>query len=334
MTLVLRRSDLAGLVDRAAVLEVVRHGLARHGEPTGTSTDSALPGTLATPGDDALLVPLVGVDGESGLATAKLLVDRPSSLAEGRPSQTSVVVLTDPRTGRAEAILHGAVPTRLRTAAVTAVATDVLASPDADVLGLVGAGALAVEHALAIAQVRRLRRIHVWSRTLRTVDRFRADLGREWPQAVEVVAEPDPESVVRAADIVTTLTPSEQPVVSGAWLRPGQHLSLVGARPRHDQREGDALALHAGPLVVDHRASVEAHSGDYRLAHHPADGRLPRIRGEIGEVLRGAVPGRRTPEEITVFDSVGAGAQDTAVCALLVQVAREKGVGVEVELDG
>lgn len=324
MTLVLTRSQIQDLLDVDASLEAVRASLA---DP---ATASSTPDAIDVPGTDGLLVPMAGISG--GVIANKLLVDRPSATREGLPSQTSTIVLTDARTGRAEAVLHGQLPTRARTAATTAWATHLLGRPDADRLGLVGAGAIAVETALAVVRLRPVRTVHVWSRSQAGIERFLDQVQGRMPSGVQIVPEPDPESVLATAQMVVSATPSTEPVIRGSWLRPGLHLSVVGARPRPDDREVDSAAMQrADVLVVDHRGTVRQDSGDHVMAEREM-GRPLRISADLAEVLRGQHPGRTDADQVTVYNGVGCGAQDAAVCAALVRRARASGVGLEVDL--
>jgi ornithine cyclodeaminase/alanine dehydrogenase len=138
--------------------------------------------------------------------------------------------------------------------------------------------------------------------------------------------------VAAAADIICTLTPSQAPILHGAWLRPGQHVNAVGARPRPTHRELDGEAMARATLVVDSAPTALAKSGD--LLEAIAEGALPArppLR-ELGSVVVGRAPGRTAEAEITVFDSVGLAAQDLALAAAVIRRARETGAGEEVKL--
>lgn len=334
--LVLSRTDLECLVDVDATIAALRDVLARQGE----GSDTVAPRPLCLADDDAVHIPMLGVDARHGLVTSKLLTDRPSNAEGGMPSQVSAIAVHDRESGALKAVLHGAVPTRVRTACTTAVATDLLAESGADELGLVGAGALAVEHAVAIDRVRPLRTVRVWSRSDSSVRRFVDQLRRRWKATGAdrpcpmVHAMPTVESLVRESPLVCTLTPSVHPIVQGAWLHPGQHINAVGARPRPSDRELDTAAMHSGRVFVDHRETVSHESGDHLLAIHPEHGGLPAIEGDLAELLRGDVPGRRGSHDVTIYNSVGNGLQDTAIATILLAKAKLLGRGTEVNFNG
>ena len=238
-------------------------------------------------------------------------------------------MVTSAVTGECVALLDGRAITAMRTAAASAVATDHLARRSASVLGLVGAGNLAIEHVHAIAAVRDVGTIVVWTRSDATSKAFRAGTeGLDIP--VRSVA--SAEAVVAEADIVCTLTPSREPVLLGSWLRPGQHVNAVGAPPRSDHREVNGEAMRRARVVVDSHPTVMAKSGGVLLAI--AEGAITEddVRTELGQVIAGSAPGRTSEADITLFESVGVGLQDLATAELVVARARERGVGVDVDL--
>jgi len=322
MTLLLTASQLEHLVDRDATRRAVSRIFAEIA--TGQASQPE-PTSMATPAGTGRYILMSALSDATGTAAVKLLADVPDNAARGLPTQRSMILVVDREDGAPVALLHGAVPTRVRTAAASAVATDALARDDSRVLGLVGAGALAREHVSALRGVRSFDRIVVWSRTRETAEDFAATTEGE----VSVSA--DVRGVFADADVVCTLTPSVDPIVAGRWLRPGQHINVVGARPRPDEREVDSEAMRRSSVWVDDHATAEAKSGDLLLAVAEGAIALEDVVGTIGEVLTGAARGRRDGDEITLFDSVGIGAQDLAIADLLVRAARGRGVGAEID---
>ncbi|WP_280298455.1 ornithine cyclodeaminase family protein [Nocardia neocaledoniensis] len=324
MTLILSHSDVTAVLDRAEVLAAVERA---HADlALGTALVPAPP-AVALGG--AAFVPMVAAAESAGAAAVKLLADLPANRERGLPVQRSVIVVTSAVDGACEALIDGRLVTAVRTAAASAVATKHLSRRDSSTLGLIGAGGLAVEHTRAIARVRDLETVLVWSRTTATVDRFRAavaDLG------LDVRALPAPEAVTRAADILCTLTPAREPVVRGAWFGAGLHVNAVGAPPRADHREVDGAAMRRARVVVDSVATTLTKSGDTLLAL--AEGAITEaaVRTELGEVIAGRAPGRTGDSDITLFNSVGIGLQDLAAARLLIDKARANGIGTEVDL--
>ena len=328
MTLLLTRSDIDGLVAIEDVIDAVE---AAHADISRASACQPAPVTLSLASGSATFLPMAALADRQGLATVKFLADMPDNGAAGLPRQRSVVVLVSQKTGACEAILDGQIPTRQRTAAASAVASRHLARPDSSVLGLVGAGNLAVEHVGALRAVLPITRVVVWSRTAATTSRFVERVqARYGGVAVDVC--PSARDVVTSADIVCTLTPAREPVVFGEWFRPGLHVNAVGAPPRPDHREIDSAGMARAKVFVDSMATAQKKSGDMLLAI--ADGAIDEahIQGELGDVIAGAIAGRTGPQDITLFDSVGLAMQDLVIGSLLVERARTKGIGQEIDL--
>ncbi|WOF23518.1 ornithine cyclodeaminase family protein [Microbacterium betulae] len=325
MTLVLTASQLERLVDRPATIAAVSRVFA---EIAAGEASQPGPTSMATDAGTGRYILMSALSDATGTAAVKLLADVPDNARRGLPTQRSSILVVDRADGEPVALLHGGVPTRVRTAAASAVATDVLARADSRVLGLVGAGALAREHVAALSGVRSFERLVVWSRTRASAEALAADIA--WGGEVDVAS--GVRDVFDAADVVCTLTPSVAPIVSGGWLRPGQHVNVVGARPRADEREVDGETMRRASVWVDDRATAETKSGDLLLAVAEGAVALDDVVGTIGETIAGRVRGRRDDAEITLFDSVGIGAQDLAIADLLVRAARERGIGTEIDL--
>ena len=216
----------------------------------------------------------------------------------GVPTHHATILLFKPETGEPLVTMDGRLITEVRTAAVSAVATQHLASPDASVLAIIGSGVQAHSHLEALRLVRNFREVRVWSP--RRAAAFAKEHG--------VRAASSAEEAVRGADVVVTATTSPTPVLSGGWLSPGAHINAVGA-PRLDWRELDDEVLGRSLVYVDSREAALGESGDVIAAGE--------IFAEIGEVVSGAKPGRRSAEEITLFKSLGLAVEDVATAELV-----------------
>jgi alanine dehydrogenase len=198
--------------------------------------------------------------------------------------------------------MDGTLITEVRTAAVSAVATEHLAKPDASVLAIIGSGVQARSHLEALRLVRNLGEVRVWS------PRHAEEFARE--HDVDAVA--SAEVAVRGADVVVTATTSSTPVLQGEWLSAGVHINAVGA-PRPDWRELDDGVLHRARAYVDSREAAQRESGDISAAGE--------VFAEIGEVAAGTKPGRQDHEEITLFKSLGLAVEDVATAELIYRKA-------------
>lgn len=328
MTLILTASDLETLADMPATITAVEQAFAAIAK--GDAYQPA-PTSLHLPSTEGRYILMSGLADAQGLVGSKLLSDIPANVDAGLPGQRSSIVLADQHTGETLALLDGRVPTRVRTAAASAVASRHLARPNSRTLGLIGAGALAVAHVEAMLNVLPIDTVIVWSRSRTTVEAFRAKIGM-YP--VEVVAAASVQEAVEGADVLCTLTPSVDPLVRGEWFLQGVHVNAVGARPRPTHREIDSEGIARSSLFVDSIETAVEKSGDLLMAVSEGGVSLDHVRGELGEIIVGRIPGRRSETEITLFDSVGIGMLDVAIGRLLYDAALQKGLGHAVNMAG
>ncbi|MFC4032310.1 ornithine cyclodeaminase family protein [Streptomyces polygonati] len=251
-------------------------------------------------------------------AVAKVGSVNPGNAQWELPSVSAVVIALDPTTGQLAAVLDGTAVTTLRTAAASAVAVDTLALPDADELGLLGSGTQALAHAHAIARVRPLRAVRVWSPTeehrSRTAERIAAELGLK----AEAVA--TPREAAEGLPLVATCTLSKEPVLLGQWLAPGATVISVGSF-EPDRREVDARTLRrAAAVVVDDPATAAAHAGPVVEAIRRGDLAAADLI-PLGEALTGRRTARTGDQDIVVHLSVGLGAQDAAAAWAVIAAA-------------
>jgi ornithine cyclodeaminase len=265
----------------------------------------------STAGGNVLLVmPAWRTGGPIGV---KLVTVFPGNAARGHSAVHAAYTLFDAATGAPRAVLDGTELTRRRTAAASALAARYLANPHASRFLMVGTGALAPHLIESHATVRPIRGVRIWGRR---PERAR-ELARGFAGRLDVEAVADLESAVAWAEIISCATMAEVPLVHGAWLRPGQHLDLVGSFTAA-MRETDDEALARASLYVDTRAGALAESGE--LIHAMGAGVIDAasIKGELADLARGTALGRRATEEITLFKSVGCATQDLAAAELAV----------------
>jgi len=241
------------------------------------------------------------------------------------------VLLFEAERGRLLAIIDATSITAIRTAAVSGVATKLLARADAGDLALVGSGVQARTHLEAMLAVRPIRRVRVASRDF---GRARTFADRESKrQGIAIEPTQTVESAVRGADLVCTATSSREPVVEGEWLAPGVHVNAVGSSVP-SARELDTAAIARSRLFVDRRESAVNEAGDFLIPKKEGAIGDEHILGEIGEVAIGKIPGRRSPDEITLFKSLGLAVEDVASAAHIYEKAKASGEGRWIELGG
>ena len=242
----------------------------------------------------------------------------PGNPARGLDAHQGAVVLFDGETGEVRAIANASAITAIRTAAVSAVATRALAREDARTLAILGAGVQAKSHLEAMRALHPWERVVVWSRT------------REHAEQLGAEVADTAEEALRDADVVCTTTTSREPVVRREWLKEGAHVNAVGSSIP-TTRELDSATVADASLFVDRRESTLNEAGDYLFPAGEGAIGPEHIRAELGEVLAGSAEGRRSPDELTVFKSLGLAVEDLACAQFLLQRARELGRGSEVE---
>jgi alanine dehydrogenase len=309
--LVLTRSDVEELLD----LDALVGGLARAHEELSAGAVSMPPRIAATTAD-GLLGAMPAYLPSAGLG-CKLVTLFPHNA--DRPTHQAAIVLFDPENGSPVALIDGTYITATRTAAAAALAARLLARADASVLAIIGTGVQARTHARAFASVRDWTEIRVAGRDRAKTEALAAELGAT-PASFE--------DAVRGADVVAAATHSAEPVVRAEWVLPGTHVSSVGYNAPGS--ELDPQLVRAATIVVESRDSSFA----------PPPGGAPELVGidpasvaELGELVGGSRRGRATPVEITLYKSVGVAVQDLAAAALVLAAAREREVGLEIELE-
>jgi len=249
----------------------------------------------------------------------------PHNLPKGLTNHQSSTLLFDPESGRASALVSANYLTGVRTGAASAIATRALSRADASVLGIIGTGGQSVYQLRATAAVRKLTRVHGWDAVPENAARFGeacAALGLDY------VAEPDPERVAAAADILITVTPSQKAIIRNGWVRPGTHISAMGADTKGKQ-ELDPHLVAACTVFVD-EAAQSITIGECQHAHGLGLIAEADMRS-IGAVLNGTAQGRTSDGEITLFDGTGVALQDLVVADLAVRRALASGRGVVVD---
>jgi ornithine cyclodeaminase/alanine dehydrogenase-like protein (mu-crystallin family) len=323
--LVVNEPGVRALLPMNACVTLMREALS-----TFARGDAVLPlrNLMRLPDGSGLIGMMPGYLGEPKSFGLKVVSVMPGNHGTGYDSHQGVVMLFGLEHGEPLAILDGNAITAIRTAAASAAATDALAREDAGDLALIGSGAQARSHLEAMAAVRPLRQVRVWSRNRESAERFAREAAAV---PIEIVA--TAEDAVRGADLICTTTAAKEPVLRGAWLSPGAHVNAVGAC-FPSSRELDSEAVKRSRFFTDCRESCFAESGDFRLARDEGAIGDEHLRGEIGEVFTGRVAGRTSPDDITVYESLGIALEDLAAAHFIHRTARETGAGTWLEWGG
>jgi alanine dehydrogenase len=321
--LVLSRRDVEAALEPDRLVDAVAAAMAdvsagRGSFPNRTAADVADVG--------GALIAMPAYLAGAGALAAKLVAMFPGNAALGLPTHKAIVAVFDPATGAPEAVMDGEVVTAMRTAACSALSARLLAREDASVLAVLGTGVQARAHAEAVRRIRPIREVRIAGRSPGRVRALAGELG--------AVASESYADAIAGADIVCACTHSPEPVVRGAWLEPGTHVTSVGFNP--EGREVDADAVARALVVVESRAAALAPypAGSNDLVWAIRDGAIgdDHVHAEIGELVLGTRPGRTSPDQITLYKSVGIAAQDAAAAALALEAARARGLGAEIEI--
>lgn len=243
-------------------------------------------------------------------------------------SHMGVVLLFETQHGRPLALIDASEITAIRTAAVSGVATRVLARENASDLAILGTGVQADSHLEAVRAVREIKRVRVWSRHAENRERFARHARDHYGIHVEPME--TAEAAVIGAEIICTTTASSEPVLKSSWLSPGTHLNVVGASTPN-AREVDSETMRMARLFVDRRESALNEAGDFLIPKREGVIGDDHILAEVGEVLIGKHPGRTSPDEVTLFKSLGLAVEDLASAQYIYEQAVKQGIGTAVE---
>ncbi|MCZ7590020.1 MAG: ornithine cyclodeaminase family protein [Gaiella sp.] len=318
--LVLGEADVRATLDMARCIEAMEGVLA---ELARGDVSMPLRSIVRVPDETVLGLGLMPAyrGGGAPVISLKEVVVVPGNAARGLDPHQGAVLVHDGTTGQLVAVLNASPITEIRTAAVSAVATKLLARRDARQVAILGSGVQGRSHAVAMREVLPEAELRVWSRTPANAEALALEAhGRAFATVAEALD---------GADVVCTCTAASEPIVFRADLAPGAHVNAVGSSgPWARELEADVVA--GSSLFVDRRESTVNESGDYLGAVSERGIGPDHICAELGELLLGEHPGRSSADELTLFESLGLAVEDLAAAAVCVELARERGIGVEV----
>jgi ornithine cyclodeaminase len=326
--LVLAREDVAAVLDPRELIDVLATAMAdlSAGRTSmGTRVAAFVPERGGFLGAMPAHVPSLGV------LTAKLVTLFPQNAGSAVPTHQAIIAAFDPETGEPTALMDGTEITAVRTAAGSALSARLLARADARVLTIVGTGVQAGTHARIVPLVREIGEVRVAGRTPAKAEALAAELAAE---GLPARAFDSPQEAVAGADIVCATTSAEEPAVRREWLSPGAHVTSVGFST--EGRELDDATVADALVVVEARetalAPIPAGANDLLEPIRTGVIGPDHIHAEIGELVEGTAPGRTSPEQLTLYKSMGVAVQDAAAAALVLSGARDRGLGTNLDI--
>jgi alanine dehydrogenase len=327
--LLLGQRDVEGLLDIDALIDALADAMVDL-----SAGRASVPNRVAAVVEerDGLVAAMPGYAPSAPALATKLVTLFPRNAGTELPTHQAVIAVFDPETGRPTAVLDGAVITALRTGAGSALATRLLAREDAAVIAILGTGVQARSHARAVTRVRPFEELRVAGRDPAKAEALAGELADELDLRVRAAG--SWEEACDGADVVCATTHATEPVVRREWLGAGVHVTSVGYNPQGREVD-DATVAHALVVVESREAALAPPpAGSNDLLEPIERGVIGRdhVHAEIGELVQGTKPGRSSPDQVTLYKSVGVAVQDCAAAALVLRAARERGVGVDVEL--
>ncbi len=327
-TLVLSPAEVRKLLPMDACVDLMAEALKTLGRDDAINP---LRNGIRLPNDLGILGMMPGYMAQPHTFGLKVVSVFPGNHGTDYDSHQGVVVLFEVEHGCPVAILDASEITAIRTAAATGVATRLLAREDASDLAILGSGVQAGTHLEAMRVVRNIDRVRVYSPDAERLERFVTEARER--HGVDVTATSSAQAAVDGADIICTTTSAREPVLLGEWIAPGSHINAVGSSVRFT-RELDTDAVVRSRLFVDRLESTLNEAGDFLFPKQEGAIDDDHIVGEIGDILLGKLPGRESPDEITLFKSLGLAVEDLAAADYVYKRAEAEGVGTTVDLGG
>ncbi len=309
--------------------EAIKAMRSAYGQLSAGQADVPLRSRLETDQGLLLLMPaFLRQSRELGFKMVSIWGDNPD---KGLPAIIALAAVLDPDTGQPLALINGEALTYVRTGAGGGLATDLLARPEAGVVAVFGSGVQARAQLEAACVVRPVKEVRIFGIIPPSVEAFAGEVSH-WPAAPEVLVAASPQEAVVGADIIITATPSEKPVFDGRDLSPGVHITAIGAFTPQMQEIDERAIQRVNKIVVDSLPACMAEAGDLLIPIEKNIISQTDIYGEIGEIVNGEKSGRQSPQEITMFKSVGVAVQDAVAANHILRAAEAQGLGTIVEL--
>jgi len=284
---------------------------------------------MRLPSQKGLLGMMPGYTGENNIFGIKSISVFPENYKKGISSHQGVILLYEGESGRLMAVLDAEEITAVRTAAVSALATDVLARKDASTLAILGAGVQGRQHLKSISLVRSISKVFVWDISDQYTKTYVDEESKNTD--TEIIGAKTAEEAVVDADIICTVTPSKEPILRHAWVKTGTHINAVGACTPNAQ-ELESILVAQSRLYTDCRESLFNEPGDFLNPKREGLISEADVIGELGELLTGKAKGRESDDDVTLFKSLGLAIEDLASGYFVYEKALERSIGTPVDL--
>lgn len=323
---VLSRDDMRQALSMSRAVEAVKRGFA---QLSAGQADIPLRSALDVPRHDGVTLFMPGYLASDEQMAVKIVSVFDRNPDKGLPLIHALVVVIDATTGQPAAVMDGAYLTALRTGAASGAATEALAREDACVAAIIGAGVQGRTQLEAVCAVRAIEKAWVYDLALEQARVYADEMEQRLSLPVTVAGTPD--EAVGDVDVICTATTATSPVFDDADIRPGTHINAIGAYTPEMQELPPDTVLRAKVVIDDYEASM-AEAGDLLIPIKQGLMTAEHIYAELGDIITGQKVGRTSPEELTVFKSVGVAVQDVAVSAAVLEAARRMDLGTEVDL--
>ncbi|MCH8906907.1 MAG: ornithine cyclodeaminase family protein [Candidatus Heimdallarchaeota archaeon] len=267
------------------------------------------------------------IGGDNPIMGLKVVTVFPDNHKKGIESHQASILLQEADTGRTKAIIDGTEITAQRTAAASAIATKYLARKEASKLVLVGTGVQAHTHLRAISEVRHIKEVHIWNRTLSKAEKF----AETYKDRFSITVHNELADAVRSADIICTLTHAKEPIIKAKWVQPGTHINAVGSSTANTRELETELVVKAS-IFTDVEESALNEAGDIIIPIQEGKLQEMPIHANLGELINGTHQGRSSDNEITLYKSLGVGIQDIVTANFLANIAQERGFGTTIQM--
>jgi alanine dehydrogenase len=327
MALLLSKSDVIRILDMKSTMDIVEKAFAELHQGTANMPQRT---PIAVPDHEGVTLFMPAYLRRLGAIGAKIVTVYKNNVPKyGLPTVLGTIIILDEKTGNALALMDGGYITAMRTGCVSGIATKYMANKDAKIASVIGSGVQAKTQVWATCEAHKFEKYYVYSiDPPEKIDEFCREM--ESKHGLPFMRANSIEEAVRVADVLTLATSAKDPIIDGDWLKPGCHINGIGSHAPA-MRELDEKTVLKARTIADLASACLAEAGDFIIPMKEGKWNENMIAGDLGAVVTGAIPGRTSHDEITLFKSVGLAVQDISTALAVYTLAKEKGIGSEFE---